>query len=123
MAAANSNLYSQAFPWTPSADPGEGTSIWPVWPHGKKTSGNSHFDVNKELHPYADKMPFREKFWQRAFLGKAPQGLKGYICALPVAWTKEENNHPNMNMILLTDRGVSPTDLGNLTASQQHGFV
>ncbi|MFD2453144.1 hypothetical protein [Ideonella paludis] len=29
--------------------------------------------------------------------------MKGYISALPLTWTRDENNHPNMNMILLTD--------------------
>lgn len=108
VAAANASQYSQTFPWTPSSDPGRPSSIWPVWPHGTQPTGTSRYDATRELLPYAEKMPFSATFWQRPFPGRAPQGLKGFICALPVAWTEGENNHPDMNMILLTDNGPLP---------------
>lgn len=107
VASANAAQYAQAFPWTPNADPNKPTSIWPVWPHGKQPAGTTHYDASKELQPYADKMPFSESFWQRPFSGKAPRNLKGFICTLPLAWTQGENNHPEMNMILLSDGGSS----------------
>jgi phospholipase D1/2 len=118
VAAANAAQYAQTFRWTPSADPGKASSIWPVWDHGKQPTGGTHYDATKQLQPFADKMPFSEAFWQRKFDGRAPQNLQGFICALPVAWTKDENNHPEMNTILLTDRGdPSP---GGVSVAQGH---
>jgi phospholipase D1/2 len=104
VAAANAAQYAQTFPWTPRTDAQRPSSIWPVWPHDKRPAASaSHYDAKQELQPYAEQMPFSENFWQRQFKGQAPANLQGYICALPVNWTEGENNHPEMNMILLTE--------------------
>ncbi|MFD2453147.1 phospholipase D-like domain-containing protein [Ideonella paludis] len=119
VAAANAAQYHRSFEWTPCADANRPSSIWPVWPHGQKTKSRVHFDVNRELSAFADRMPFSEKFWQRPFRGKAPKNLKGYICALPLTWTRDENNHPNMNMILLTDNHHPSTAPATAVATVQ----
>ncbi len=116
LAKANGAHYAQAFDWTPN--PAKPSSLWPVWPHGKQPANiASHYDVAKELAPYADRMPFSEAFWRRAFTGKAPTGLRGFITALPLNWTEGENNHPEMNMILLTERGTQQQPSGTAVAS------
>jgi len=52
-------------------------------------------------------MPFSEEFWKKPPVVAKPAGIKGFICALPLEWTQGENNHPGMNMILLTQNGTS----------------
>lgn len=64
-------------------------------------------------------MPFGEAFWQRKFDGHAPTGLEGFICALPLRWPEDENNHPAMNMILLTENDAQASPEGSAQANRQ----
>jgi phospholipase D1/2 len=102
-ARTNSAAYAQAFKWVPNAK----SSIWPVWDRARKFSDKtSYFDVSKAVEPAAKQMPFSEDFWKNPPKVAAPGGVKGFICELPLEWTLDENNHPGMNMILLTERGA-----------------
>ncbi len=92
VARENAELYEAAFNFVPrNKDPnnkkkGRAASIWPVW--------NTAPDADvKQKQP----MPFEAAFW------KAPQHnapaaeqlaqVKGFITALPIQWTKGENNN------------------------------
>jgi phospholipase D1/2 len=65
-------------------------------------------------------MPFSEEFWkQGAPVAKAPKGVQGFITRLPIDWTEGENNHPGMNMILLTQLDQSNTSYGVAVAEKR----
>ncbi len=72
-------------------------------------------------------MPFSREFWKSPPTLSAPAGIKGFICALPMEWTQGENNHPDMNMALLTrleDAHGEPTRHAMThTASRNEGVV
>jgi phospholipase D1/2 len=110
-AVADTNLqaYATAFPWTPK----DKSSIWPAWPPTvvpagpKDNSKEEKFKAYKRAQdigkPFVGQMPFSEEFWKSPPKSKAPSGIQGFICALPMEWTMGQNNHPRMNMILLTE--------------------
>lgn len=58
--------------------------------------------VLEQVAPFAEHMPFSEDLWRHPKQIAAPKGIHGHICALPLHWTLAENNHPGMNMIVLT---------------------
>lgn len=106
VARSNADAYARAFNWVPRS----GASIWPVWDPRKKLGGKGaaardaalRSRVQNEVKPFEQQMPFSESFWKSPPSSVAPKGIKGFICALPMEWTKGENNHPDMNMVLLT---------------------
>lgn len=100
VAAANAKLYEDAFDFIPrnkspypsdSKDPHpkkrSSASIWPVW----------NYTVDPELdNPQKSPMPFENTFWDNARNNPAAAHLtqvKGFITALPIEWTKGENNN------------------------------
>jgi phospholipase D1/2 len=112
IAKANATAYGNAFKWVPQSE----SSIWPVWDRARKFSDEtSYFDVSKAVEPSAKQMPFAEEFWKNPPRVTAPAGIKGFVCELPLEWTSEENNHPGMNMTLLTERGAPANAQGNTT--------
>lgn len=107
VAKANAAVYAKAFRWVPR----DGASIWPVWDSKRKFSDDPRTEQNEaapvarirsEVEPFEAKMPFSEGFWKSPPAASMPAGIKGFICALPMLWAQGENNHPDMNMILLT---------------------
>lgn len=109
VAKANTAAYSAAFPWVPR----DGASIWPVWPKKdlpKAAPQNAPPEQKLEAYqaailmgtPYRAQMPFSEEFWKQPLTSGGAAGIRGFICALPMEWTEGQNNHPAMNMILLT---------------------
>lgn len=58
--------------------------------------------LREPIHVYANRMPFSDKFWAVDAKGSRPTGIRGFFTALPIDWTKGENNHPDMNKLLLT---------------------
>ena len=103
VAKANATAYSQAFEWVPKNLPAR-SSIWPVWNRSDKFPDKADsFDVWKKVDPFTKRMPFSKAFWEKPPKLQAPAGIKGFICELPLEWTLDENNHPGMNMILLTE--------------------
>lgn len=103
IAKANAAAYAQAFPWVPKTQ-SEASSIWPVWDRNHKFDEETkHWDVRQAVEPYAKRMPFSKTFWEKPPAVRPPAGIQGFICELPLEWTLDENNHPGMNMILLTE--------------------
>lgn len=96
---ADTNLatYSVVFPFIPR-NGGEKTWI-PIWPTCPPKKGKNVKPINF-ARSYENTMPFSEEFWKTAY--PAPKGIKGFFTSLPTQWTAGENNHPAMNMILLT---------------------
>ena len=93
-ANANAELYEAAFPFVPrkpmldSKGKEIPASILPTW-----RDDPSIKDVGGEL---TSDLPYQERFWAKkasvsAVTLKGLQGIKGYITALPVKWTENEN--------------------------------
>jgi len=119
--AATKNLraYAEAFAHVPrdvASDAQAPDSIWPVWAYPK---GHPAFDKSpprpqpiwagglRKHH-----MPFDEGFWhdaKRANLVRAgesaPMGIQGFITALPIDWTRGENNVSGLNLLLVAQVG------------------
>ncbi len=72
---------------------------------------------------YAGRMPFSDKFWEGAATVAKPSGIQGFFTALPIDWTNGENNHPDMNKLLLTrvDDPVGTLSVALSDAPQQNG--
>ncbi len=105
-ALANSNqaIYEKTFGFVPrSLQQGYDdiyASIWPIVNRDDKKP-------SKSIETYADSMPFSDKFWESKTVAAKPSGIQGFITALPIDWTRGENNHPDMNKLLLT-QAVEP---------------
>ena len=88
-------------------------SLWPTWHY---TSYLNHEKGGRLLY----RMPFDELFWRKAErtdmvstwnVSKdavnalapvaAPEGVQGFIVALPINWTARENNQSGMNLTVL----------------------
>lgn len=94
-AKANAELYEAAFPFVPrntvldSKDGEIPASILPTW-----RDDPSIKDAGGYL---TSPLPYEERFWEKgapavsAEALKGLQGIKGYITALPIKWTKNEN--------------------------------
>jgi phospholipase D1/2 len=100
VAQSNALRYKQAFPYLANVQ-GSASSIWPTWDN--KGRCLAYF------------MPFSERFWREAdafdkqcswdakscVQESVPIGIQGYIVALPISWTKGENNMSGMNLSML----------------------
>jgi phospholipase D1/2 len=124
VAKANATAYAAAFKWVPQ----DSSSIWPVWDRARKYAKPKNRQEEQRLREailtdvkaFESKMPFHADFWKASAPAvAAPQGIKGFICALPMGWTEGENNHPGMNMILLTQNQPSVKDDGTALAAVQ----
>jgi len=121
-AASNLEAYKAAFNWVPNGR----RSIWPVWSGNKYEAPDPDpkkavlllEKIKSEVGPYAERMPFHEAFWKKPPAVARPAGIQGYICALPIEWTMGENNHPGMNMILLTQNDGA-SDAGQAVATNE----
>ncbi|MBX3621384.1 MAG: hypothetical protein KF891_15545 [Rhizobacter sp.] len=101
VATANAGTYATSFAWVPR----DHASIWPVWTGRKEFASTSdgRARAHDALSGVANLMPFSEGFWERGpDSALLPAAINGFICALPTAWTQGENNHTDMNMVLLT---------------------
>lgn len=114
VAKANADAYARAFPWVPRNE----ASIWPVWTgqKGFASSPVGRARAKEAVEGTELGMPFSEDFWKSPATSRAPTGIQGFICKLPVLWTQGENNHPDLNMALLTQldnpNDKSPGDAG-----------
>ncbi len=102
IAKANQAAYERTFAHVPRnkqvGDPGRKASIWPMVDRDPKKSEETLLNIQS----YTRQMPFSEAFWKAAAPKAAPQGIQGFFTALPIEWTDGENNHPDMNKVLLT---------------------
>ena len=63
-------------------------------------------------------MPHEERFWRSSTLAPVksfapPEGIRGFICALPTNWTRGENN----------DSGISLAVLAQLLKSSRNTYA
>lgn len=102
IAKANQAAYEQAFAHVPRNkqvdNPGRKASIWPMVDRDPDRAK----ETLRNIQSYARQMPFSEAFWKTTAPKVSPQGIQGFFTALPIEWTEDENNHPDMNKILLT---------------------
>ncbi len=93
-AQINSDAYKEAFPFIPS----DNMSIWPTWKKAlKKQEANTSYSTGKKEKP----MPFEAEFWKKYTPSGMPGEILGFITALPVNWTKDENNDSEFNLTIL----------------------
>jgi len=104
VAFANALAYQNAFPHLAKIE-GKASSIWPAW--------------NKKKRSLSFHMPFDERFWRADDVmdepstwearvrarERVPEGVQGFIVALPVSWTEGESNISGMNLSLLAHHG------------------
>lgn len=105
----NAQAYNKAFPFLAHMN-GNPSSIWPTWDNEQK---------KLKFH-----MPFSERFWREnevrdeLFTWDAkqrapetgPVGIQGFIVALPLTWTANENNISGMNLTMLASRETQDVD-------------
>jgi len=123
IATANQAAYEQTFAHVPRSkqvgNPKHEASIWPMVDRSLKPEV-----ALSQIQTYANRMPFSEAFWKAAAPKVAPQGIQGFFTALPIEWTTGENNHPDMNKILLTQaptEGIYHAHAFNNDATEQTG--
>jgi phosphatidylserine/phosphatidylglycerophosphate/cardiolipin synthase-like enzyme len=93
-------------------------STWPTWAYRDLV----HIDHGGEL---MGPMPHEERFWHSNTLADVkmfspPFGVQGFICTLPVNWTRGENNDSGINLSILAqtfehsdrDRALAHVDNG-----------
>ncbi|WP_286741948.1 phospholipase D-like domain-containing protein [Aquabacterium sp. UBA2148] len=100
IATANQAAYEKVFAHVPrSIQKGAPIEIKAsIWPPVNRNPQQPSLGITA----YANQMPFSEAFWKAAAPKAAPQGIQGFFTALPIEWTDGENNHPDMNKVLLT---------------------
>jgi len=83
-----------------------------LWPTFKYNVPARHEDSGVMAAP----MPFEADFWSGSAMElkhrptfKSPANVNGFIVALPVNWTRTENNDSGINLLWIADRGVVPT--------------
>jgi phospholipase D1/2 len=140
-AEANSQSFNRAFDFIPQdisqvqprKTPNMGkykktgfpTSTWPTWAYRDL----DNIDYGGEL---MEPMPHEERFWRSDTLTAVktfspPVGVQGFICALPVNWTRGENNDSGINLSILAqnvgkperDRALAQADNGREEESRR----
>lgn len=94
------------------------TSTWPTWDYRDL----ANIDYGGDL---MEPMPYEERFWSsntqaEVKMFSPPAGVQGFICALPVNWTRGENNDSGLNLSILaqnfelpeSDRALAQADQG-----------
>jgi len=124
IATANQAAYERTFAHVPRneqvGNPDYKASIWPMVDRDPDRAK----ETLRNIPNYARQMPFSEAFWKAAAPKVAPQGIQGFFTALPIEWTTGENNHPDMNKILLTQaptEGIYHAHAFNNDATEQTG--
>jgi hypothetical protein len=98
-------------------------SIWPTWtyrlPGDHKLGGK-----------LVDCLPHEEAFWDsKTWVGvrtyKAPEGIQGFITALPTHWTKGENNDSGLNLTIIAHNeknknAVHLADVNEASSGTEH---
>lgn len=114
LALANQAVYEKVFGFVPrssqQSSPSTPASIWPV-------ANRDPERPSLPIEAYADQMPFSDRFWQTKASSKVPQGIRGYFTALPIEWTAGENNHPDMNKLLLTHLSPGSNDATDIASA------
>jgi len=116
IAYSNALEYKKAFPFLANIR-GEQSSIWPTW--------------DRRTRSLISHMPFNERFWRPNAVRdtplsweakirneeRSPVNIRGFIVALPVSWTMNENNSSGMNLTLLASNDISTHGGGSFVDS------
>lgn len=117
VAEANRLLYEAAFDFIPrntAAEVGDGAqssyaSIWPTW--------------NADAQSTLGRMPFDDEFWSKprhmAGASKLTE-VRGFLVALPIDWTRNENNNLGYAISLVAENNAVPV---NPVDSQSYGVT
>ncbi|QXH44620.1 phospholipase [Pseudomonas xanthosomatis] len=124
-ARANSEAYEKVFDFIPQSRSqvqvmseaaekryldGFPASIWPTWTYRDA--------LELELGGYLkEPAPHQENFWLKGD-PDAPMGVTGFICALPVKWTKGEESNSGFNLTILANR-QSQQGAGDVVAQSE----
>lgn len=115
-AMANSDAYTTAFNFIPQSvsqtqpvpasarkryPSGFPASVWPTWIY-------HDLDDMRLGGELAAPMPFEEQFWRSTYRYPAPIGIEGFICQLPIEWTRGENNDSGINTTIMADHKRQP---------------
>jgi phospholipase D1/2 len=116
LAAKNQAAYERAFSHIPrNKGPNKvEASIWPV------CNRNTDYPSRPITIDMTD-MPFSEQFWDASKSGISLAGIQGFFTALPTEWTTGENNHPDMNKVLLTQFDSSPSTGASIAMNNTNG--
>ncbi|MGU0632959.1 phospholipase, partial [Pseudomonas aeruginosa] len=81
------------------------TSIWPTWAYRSP-------DELRAGGQLMEAMPYQEAFWRSSTLASvktfpSPDGVSGFITALPTNWTRGERNDSGLNLTILAHRDSS----------------
>jgi len=93
-AIENAQAYEQAFLHIPRNN----ASIWPQWGQVKVAPPSSTATTGEGS---SNAMPFEKEFWKKPMVGQHPTTIRGFITALPISWTKYENNNSGFNLTIL----------------------
>ncbi len=123
LAASNQDIYEKTFAFVPRRhQPGVTQETASIWPTVKTKRKSDHTRQAAEpIEIFASRMPFSDEFWSEPAVGAKPSGLRGFFTALPLEWTHGENNHPNMNKLLLTKLNDSDQSIAQSSNGQQTG--
>ncbi len=113
-AKQNASIFEGAFNWIPRSQDLDGStdrfgaSILPTWDRNAVAPRNAPWSKGQLLAP----MPFQTEFWNAARHsrdGVAALGqVRGFITALPIHWTRGENNRFEYPTSLVADNETNP---------------
>ncbi|WP_308724083.1 phospholipase D-like domain-containing protein [Metapseudomonas otitidis] len=88
-------------------------SVWPTWAYRDALRRDRG---GKQLHL----LPHEPAFWRSETLQdvrsfSAPEGIRGFITALPTNWTQGERNHSGLHFSAIARNGSAPTPRLNPT--------
>lgn len=94
------------------------TSTWPTWAY-------RDLDDLRDGGELMEPMPHEERFWRSSTLADVktfapPSGVQGFICNLPVNWTRGENNDSGINLSILAQL-LAPSERSRALAQAADG--
>jgi phospholipase D1/2 len=104
-AQTNAEAYEAAFPWVPRN--------WVTNKQGEKVPAHILPTWDDDASQLASPLPYEERFWQGASIqvqtGKLEQ-IKGFITALPIEWTRNDNIHIKFPTSVIVRRDPLPSE-------------
>jgi hypothetical protein len=90
--------------------------IWPTWTY----RSTLYLDQGGQI---SDPLPHEQGFWESKTLAgvktyPAPIGIQGFITALPINWTKGENNDSGLNLTIIAHHDDKKNDVRIASASK-----
>ncbi|WP_339432589.1 MULTISPECIES: phospholipase D-like domain-containing protein [unclassified Pseudomonas] len=91
-------------------------SIWPTWVYGSTLDPSLGGKLTGAL-------PYEISFWESTTLADvktypAPIGIEGFITALPINWTKGENNDSGLNLTIIAHNQNKKSDVHFASANE-----